>query len=87
MLNLSIVVTTHNSLEWLDQLCSIIRSLSVDNEVIVDDGSTDGTYERLLELKSSSPISLLSTKGKRAFPFPEILDQYCNIRIYYILGP
>ena len=75
MLNLSIVVTTHNSLEWLDQLCSIIRSLSVDNEVIVvDDGSTDGTYEKLLELKSSSPISLLSIKVKRAFPFPEILE-------------
>lgn len=53
----SVVIPTFNVADYVDELLSSIRSaVGVDLEIIVvDDGSTDGTWDRLLETQQIDP--------------------------------
>ena len=56
----SVIVPVYNEAQHLDDLLRAIADSPVDKEiVIVDDGSTDGTREKLLELTPSQRITIL----------------------------
>jgi len=56
----SVIVPVYNEVQHLDQLLQAIAESPVDKEiVIVDDGSTDGTREKLLTLTPSRRITIL----------------------------
>jgi dolichol-phosphate mannosyltransferase len=56
----SVLVPVYNEVQHLDQLLRAIADSPVDKEiVIVDDGSTDGTREKLLTLAPSQRITIL----------------------------
>lgn len=60
MISFTLVSTTLNEMRRLeDSILDIERQLLVPNEIIiVDAGSTDGTFERLIEWKNSSKLSI-----------------------------
>ena len=66
MFEIVAVLTCHNR---KDKTENCIRSLTVGNQechftfVIVDDGSTDGTVERIMEIKKEQDIHLLEADG------------------------
>ena len=66
----SVAMATYNGLRWLQpQIDSILSNLREGDElVIVDDGSSDGTWERLLELDDPRvhPVRNESNRGVRA---------------------
>jgi len=75
MLDLSIVVPVFNEIESIASLCEkihkSIQSLDQSYEIIlVDDGSTDGTWEKMVELSGAYPhlnlIRLRSNFGQTA---------------------
>ena len=54
-MNVSIVVPLYNEIENVEPLCRELRAFADDDDrikeiIFVDDGSTDGTYERVAEL-------------------------------------
>jgi dolichol-phosphate mannosyltransferase len=56
----SVIVPVYNEVQHLDQLIRAVTDSPVDKEiVIVDDGSTDGTREKLLALAPSQRITIL----------------------------
>jgi dolichol-phosphate mannosyltransferase len=56
----SIIVPVYNEAQHLDELLRAITDSPVDKEiVIVDDGSTDGTREKLLRLPPTQRITIL----------------------------
>jgi len=56
----SVIVPVYNEAQHLDDLLQAIADSPVDKEiVIVDDGSTDGTREKLLKLTPSERITIL----------------------------
>ncbi len=74
MLNLiSIVLPVHNEFENLQSLLSewhneLEKNSTIDHEfIIVEDGSTDGTKELIIELESKFPVVNLSTYKKRGY--------------------
>ena len=70
MKDVSIIVPTLNEAENIDTLITeIFRScdpFNLDVEIIVvDDGSTDGTRDRVMQWQSKRPVRLLAREGKR----------------------
>ncbi|MBV8050659.1 MAG: glycosyltransferase family 2 protein [Acidobacteriaceae bacterium] len=56
----SVIVPVYNEVQHLEQLLQAIAQSPVDKEiVIVDDGSTDGTREKLLALAPSARMAIL----------------------------
>jgi dolichol-phosphate mannosyltransferase len=56
----SVIVPVYNEVQHLDQLIRAVADSPVDKEiVIVDDGSTDGTREKLLALAPNRRITIL----------------------------
>src|SRR6056297_1094279 len=60
MLDLSIIVPVYNEIENLDRLCrEIHKTLSTMNKsyevILVDDGSSDGSWEKITELARKYP--------------------------------
>lgn len=62
---ISVCMTTYNGSEYLNrQISSILKQLSINDELIIsDDGSTDGTIE-LLNSYNDSRILILNHKNK-----------------------
>ena len=59
--DLSVVVATHNRAAFLSELVAALEGQSASGRievVIVDDGSTDETWERLTELATATPLRL-----------------------------
>jgi dolichol-phosphate mannosyltransferase len=57
---LSVIVPVFNEAQHLDELLSAIRSSPVAKEIIVvDDGSTDGTRDKLLALPPADRLTIL----------------------------
>ena len=89
MNSLSIVLPVHNEKDNLNEL---VRSWSeslkfhkLDYEfVIVEDGSTDGTKELIIELEKKYPIVNLSQNQKRGYGLA-VLDGIYNSTKEYIL--
>jgi GT2 family glycosyltransferase len=63
----SIVIVTHNELEYTRQCLDSVRSLSDEpyELIVVDNGSTDGTVEYLRALPD---VRLIANDGNRGFP-------------------
>lgn len=61
---ISIVMTTYNGAKYIsDQLTSLInQTLAFDELIIVDDGSSDGTYRIIEEFKNQHPSMKIITK-------------------------
>ena len=56
----SVLVPIYNEVHHLDELLERIHASPVDKEVIIiDDGSTDGTREKLLQLRPSPDITVI----------------------------
>ncbi|HKN35852.1 MAG TPA: glycosyltransferase family 2 protein [Terriglobales bacterium] len=56
----SVIVPIYNELDHIDELLSQIQASPVEKEIIiVDDGSTDGTREKLISLRPSPDITLI----------------------------
>lgn len=53
----SVAMAAYNGIRYLDaQLVSIVRSMGAADElVVIDDGSTDGTWQRLCDAAASDP--------------------------------
>ena len=57
---LSVLIPVYNERNTIDRILDEVHSVSVRKQVIcVDDGSTDGTRERLIELKATGRIDVL----------------------------
>ncbi|WP_129124874.1 glycosyltransferase family 2 protein [Geomonas oryzae] len=66
-MNISVVIPAHNEAENIESLVQEIVATGLDCEiVVVDDGSTDDTHARLLDLKKSVP-SLKVVQHDRAY--------------------
>ncbi|HXY03418.1 MAG TPA: glycosyltransferase family 2 protein, partial [Terriglobales bacterium] len=81
----SIIVPVYNEAQHLDKLLRAIADSPVHKEiVIVDDGSTDGTREKLMALPATERITILFHEvncGKGA----AIRTGLCHARGEYIL--
>jgi glycosyltransferase involved in cell wall biosynthesis len=56
----SVLVPIFNEVDHVDELLERIHASPVDKEIIIiDDGSTDGTRERLLQLGPSSDVTVI----------------------------
>src|SRR5262249_40928039 len=56
----SVLVPIYNEVEHVDELLERIQASPVDKEiVIIDDGSTDGTRDKLMQLRPSADITIV----------------------------
>jgi glycosyltransferase involved in cell wall biosynthesis len=59
-LELSVIIPVYNEAETLDEIMAAVTALSVDKEIIlVDDGSTDGSREKLQQFENQDRIRVL----------------------------
>jgi glycosyltransferase involved in cell wall biosynthesis len=59
-LDLSVIIPVYNEAETLDDIMAAVTALAVDKEVIlVDDGSTDGSREKLEQFENQDRITVL----------------------------
>lgn len=71
---LSLIVTTFNARQFIPQFSIWVKGLTdcVDEIVVVDDHSVDGTYEALLEISEACPLisvyRLPANSGRPAIP-------------------
>jgi glycosyltransferase involved in cell wall biosynthesis len=67
---LSVVIPVYNEIDTLDEILRRVREVAIDKEIIlVDDGSTDGTRERLQALQSDPDVRVVfqpQNRGKGA---------------------
>ena len=63
---LSIVIPVYNEAETVRQVVDIMQQTAIDHElVIVDDGSSDNTYEELQQLESRPNVRVLKHPQNR----------------------
>ncbi len=60
-MNVSIVVPVYNEAANVDRLCEELRGFAatecrISQIIFIDDGSTDGTYQRLVEVSGNDPL-------------------------------
>jgi glycosyltransferase involved in cell wall biosynthesis len=69
-MKVSVVIPVHNEAATIAELLARVDAVAVSKEIIVvDDGSTDGTRDRLREIAPSMGVRLLlhdRNRGKRA---------------------
>ena len=59
-MNLSVIIPVYNEIGTLDDIVQAVASVSVDKEIIlVDDGSTDGSREKLQQFENQDGIKVL----------------------------
>jgi glycosyltransferase involved in cell wall biosynthesis len=63
---LSVIVPVYNERDHVDELVKAVCDSPVAKEIIlVDDGSTDGTRERLTSLAAAAPVTLVCHAGNQ----------------------
>ena len=69
-MNLSVIIPVYNEVDTLDEILLAVSAIPVDKEIIlVDDGSTDGSREKLQELENRAGTKVLyhdRNRGKGA---------------------
>ena len=69
-MNLSVIIPVYNEVDTLDEILLAVSAVPVDKEIIlVDDGSTDGSREKLQELENRAGTKVLyhdRNRGKGA---------------------
>jgi dolichol-phosphate mannosyltransferase len=56
----SVLVPIYNEVDHVDELLERIQASQVDKEIIlIDDGSTDGTREKLMQLRPSAALTII----------------------------
>lgn len=59
-MKVSVVMPVYNEVETIEEIVSRVQAVPVEKElIIVDDGSTDGTRERLAEIGKTESITLI----------------------------
>jgi glycosyltransferase involved in cell wall biosynthesis len=59
----SVVVATHNRVDFLSGLLAALERQTIDVEVVItDDGSTDGTWQRLEQLAAATTLPVLALR-------------------------
>ena len=69
-MDLSVIIPVYNEVETLDEIMLAVSAIPVEKEIIlVDDGSTDGSREKLQQFENQSAIKVLyhdRNRGKGA---------------------
>jgi len=62
----SVVIPAFNRVNFIDQTVTSVvsQSYSYVETIVVDDGSTDGTWERLDDLRQKHGIKVLTHEGR-----------------------
>jgi len=62
-MKLSVVVPVYNEVEFIEEIVERIQSIPIEKEIIiVDDGSTDGTMDKLKDIEQGNSIKILEHK-------------------------
>jgi glycosyltransferase involved in cell wall biosynthesis len=85
---LSIVTTTFNSMQFLDETVQSVLSLDIDREwIVVDDGSTDGTVRYITDLaRKHDWIRLLHNTPRLNDPWKSCVKGLTHIRGKYVIA-
>ena len=89
MKSISIVFPVHNEINNLEELISswhnTLSKYQVEHEfVIVEDGSTDGTKELIVQLEDNFPIINLSQSNKRGYSKAIVDGIYASTKNYIL---
>ena len=60
-MKLSIIIPCYNEINYIEKVIDSINSQKIENKeiIVVDDASTDGTKEKLIELKEKNKVDIL----------------------------
>lgn len=80
LVDLSVLVSCYNKIDYVDRCFSsleIMQQLGAE-VIVVDDGSIDGSYERLstLNVKARTPFKIIHTKNQGAGPARRLAVQH-----------
>ena len=89
MKSISIVFPVHNEKNNLEELISSWHNALISHQlehefVIVEDGSTDGTKELIIQLEKKFPIINLSQNDKRGYSKAVIDGIYASTKSYIL---
>ena len=66
-MKLSVVIPVYNEVATIEEIVRRVQAVEVDKEIlVVDDGSTDGTREKLRRLANEGAVELFGSGSRRA---------------------